>query len=681
MKKDYIVRQNDIKDCGVCCLESIFKYYDGYIPIETLRIDTNTNTNGTTAYNIIKTAKKYGLNGIGKKLDSLKENQIILPAIAHLELPNQLQHFVVIYKITKKHIYVMDPAKGYKKYKIEEFYNIWTKVILQFIPYKKIPSIKKNKTTLSLLKENLVSEKYLFSKLIFQNILIILLSILTSYYFKIIASSIENNYINATYLLILIFLIINILKIYITHIKNEYVIYLEKNIDLNLTIDFISHIFKLPLNVIKSRTSGEILTRVNELNNIKTLFIDIVTTIFPNVILAIISIYFLYSTSNELFLILCIISLLYIITGILTGPVIYKSINDNIDLETEFNSNLVEKIEGIESIKYLSKTNLFIKNIVLNFLSFKQNDLSYKNKYNIITTIKSTIYEIGLFIITSIGFILIINQKLTLINLITFNTLLSYFLNPIIQTINILPSFYFIKLSIIKITEFYQAKEETNRHNKFVNGDIEFKNVEYSYSDFKELLKNINFKISKNEHVHLVGNSGCGKSTLCKLLNKTITEHKGDIYIDNKSINKYSVNTLRDNIVYVSQREKLFSDTIINNIKLDKKIDNKRMNKILSISAVDKILEQKEFNLDTFLYDGAFNLSGGERQRIILARALAQQPDILILDESLSELDKKTELRILKELDKHYKNTTIIYISHSKTKYFKRTIHLGEKSC
>lgn len=681
MKKDYIVRQNDIKDCGVCCLESIFKYYDGYIPMETLRIDTNTNTNGTTAYNIIKAAKKYGLNGIGKKIDSLKDNQVILPAIAHLELSNQLQHFVVIYKITKKHIYVMDPAKGYKKYKIEEFYKLWTKVILQFTPYKKIPSIKKNKTTLSILKENLVSEKYLFCKLIFQNILIILFSILTSYYFKIIASSIENDYINATYLLILIFLVINILKIYITHIKNEHVVYLEKNIDLNLTIDFISHIFKLPLNVIKSRTSGEILTRVNELNNIKTLFIDIVTTIFPNIILAIISIYFLYSTSNELFLILCIISLLYIFIGILTGPVIYKTINDNIDLETEFNSNLVEKIEGIESIKNLSKTNLFVKNIVLKFLSFKQNDLSYKNKYNIITTIKSCIYEIGLFIITSIGFILIINKKLTLINLITFNTLLSYFLNPIIQIVNILPSFYFIKLSIIKTTEFYQAKEESNKQNKFVNGDIEFKNIEFSYSDFKNLLKNVNLKISKNEHVHLVGNSGCGKSTLCKLLNKTITEHKGNILIDNKNINKYSISTLRSNIIYVSQREKLFSDTILNNIKLDKKIGDEKINKILSISAVDKILEQKEFSLDTFLYDGAFNLSGGERQRIILARALAQQPKILILDESLSELDKKTELRILKKLDKHYKNTTIIYISHSKTKYFKRTIHLGETSC
>ena len=98
MKKDYCVRQNDLKDCGVCCLESLFKYYDGYIPLEKLRIDTNTTIEGTNAYNLINAAKKYGLNGRGRKTEELDEN-ILLPAIAHLRLNNGLQHFVVIYKI------------------------------------------------------------------------------------------------------------------------------------------------------------------------------------------------------------------------------------------------------------------------------------------------------------------------------------------------------------------------------------------------------------------------------------------------------------------------------------------------------------------------------------------------------------------------------------------------------
>lgn len=676
MKKDLLVRQNDLKDCGVCCLESIFKYYDGYIPIETLRIDTNTTIEGTNAYNLINTAKKYGLNGRGRKVEELDEN-ILLPAIAHLRLNNGLQHFVVIYKITKKHIYIMDPAKGYVKHTKEQFKEIWTNIILEFIPYKNIPSIKKNKSTINMLLNTLTKEKYLFTKLIIYSIILIFLSIITSYYFKIITNSLETNYITITIFIIIIYLNLYLFKVYLSYIKNEYIIYLEKNIDLNLILDLINHIFKLPLNVIKSRTSGEIITRVNEFNNIKTLFINIISSLFPDLILTLVTSFFLYTTSNELFFILCIISLLYILVGLITSPLIYQKINNNIDLETEFNSNLIEKIDGIESIKNINKTNYFLNKLNKHYLLFKQNDLSYKKYLNKIIYIKNNIYELGTFIINSIGIILISQNKLSFISLITFNTLLSYFINPIITIIDMLPEIYFIKLSIIKTTEFYQATEEEITKQNFVNGDINFKNISYSYNNIDDILKIINFTIKEKEHIHLIGSSGTGKSTVCKLLTKEIDNYKGNILINNINIKNYNSNTIHSKIIYISQREKLFSDTIYNNIVLNNKISNKELNKIIDITNLDKITRNKELKLDTYLFDGGYNLSGGERQRIVLARALVQKPKILILDESLSELDEQSELSILKKLDKYYKDTTIIYISHSKTRYFNKTIKIG----
>lgn len=142
MKKNIIVKQNDIKDCGICCLESIIKHYDGYVPLETLRLDTKTSTNGTTAYNLIKTARKYGFSAYGKKLDSLDIEKLLLPSIAHVQTDKGLNHFVVLYKVTKKHIYIMDPSKGIVKKTKEEFQNNWTNIILVFKPYKKIPLYK-----------------------------------------------------------------------------------------------------------------------------------------------------------------------------------------------------------------------------------------------------------------------------------------------------------------------------------------------------------------------------------------------------------------------------------------------------------------------------------------------------------------------------------------------------------
>ena len=164
-----IVKQHDIKDCGICCLKSIMRYYGGDIPLETLRLDAKTNKNGTTAFNLIKTAQRYGFNAIGKKITEIEDNKL-LPAIAHVELPNGLNHYVVVTKINKNILTVMDPAKGIKKYTKEEFYKIWTNIILIFKPYHAIPHIKTHNTlkeiTLKILKE----EKTLIIKLFLINI-------------------------------------------------------------------------------------------------------------------------------------------------------------------------------------------------------------------------------------------------------------------------------------------------------------------------------------------------------------------------------------------------------------------------------------------------------------------------------------------------------------------------------
>lgn len=675
MKKDYIVRQFDLKDCGVCSLASIIKYYKGYIPMETLRIDTNTTKDGTNAYNLIKAAKKYGLNGIGKKLNNLEENKIF-PAIAHLRLSNGLEHFVVIYSINKKYVKIMDPAIGFIKKSREEFNKEWTNTLLIFVPYKEIPIIKKNKTTLSIIYNILLKENKLLKKLTIYSFIIIILSLILSYYFKVLSSSITTNYINTTIIIMIFFIILNIIKIYISYIKNEYAIYIEKNIDLNLITEFIIHIFKLPLNVIKSRTSGEIITRINELYNVKTLFIELISNIIPNILLSIISIYFLCSTSNILFFILCIIALLYIIIGIISSPILYQKTNDNIEYETEFNSNLVEKIDGIESIKNINKVDYFIETLCNKYTNFKRNNLSYRKYINKTLYYKNIVYELGSTIITSIGFILIINNKLTLINLITFNFLYPFFINPIMDIVDMLPTFYYIKLSIIKITEFYQTEQEKENKMEFTNGDIKISNLSYYYNDLNPCINNKSFNIKEKEHVHLIGPSGCGKSTLCKIINGTLNDYNGKVTINGTNIKDINYKLLKSNIIYVSQNENIFTDTLINNIQLDDKINEADLKEILYITDLNKVLDKKELRLNTHLFSDSTNLSGGERQRILLARALARKPKVLILDESLSELDKKSELSILRKLNRYCKDTTIIYISHNKTRYFKRTIEV-----
>ena len=677
MNKKYIVKQNDIKDCGICCLESIIKYYGGFIPLETLRLDTKTGNNGTTAYNLIKTAKKYGFNATGRKNVKLKDKNILIPAIAHIITEKGLNHFVVIYKISKKHVTIMDPAKGYVKISCEEFDKSWTNIILIFKPYKKIPLQKIQNNIVTYFFNIISNQKELIFKIVIINTLITALSIILSYYLKIAASSIENNYINTTLLIIFLFLTINIFKEIFNHIKNNLLIYLNKNIDLLIIPEFINHIFSLPLNVITSRTSGEIITRFKNITYIKDLFGEIFITIILDLFLAICSLYFLYSINSNLFLILCIIAILYVITGIVINPIILKKLNDNIDLETDFNSMLSEKIDAIESIKNLN----IVKNEVLvleeNFTIYQENLFNYQKFINCTITIKNIIHNLGLFIITSMGIYLVSQNKLNILSLITFNTLLTYFIDSIENCIDMLPKLQLVKLSINKISEFLNIeKEKVGKIEEFSTGDIEFQEISYTYNDYNNIISDLTLKIEENSHTIIKGGTGCGKSTLCKMLNHNINDYKGRIKINNINIRDYSLNTLRSNIVYVSQREKIFTDSIMYNLTLNKKISKSNLNKILSITKVNEIIDKKALRLESILYAEGFNLSGGEKQRIILARALIKNPKILILDESLSEVDSETEKEILTNIDRYLSNVTIIYISHTNTNCFNNIIEM-----
>lgn len=677
MHTKYIVKQNDIKDCGICCLESIIKYYNGYIPLETLRLDTKTNNNGTTAYNLIKTAKKYGFNALGKKIKDIDDKDIILPAIAHITTKKGLNHFVVIYKITKNNIHIMDPSKGYKTINKNEFKKEWNNIILLFKPYKEIPLYKIKNNIKELIIEILLQEKDLIAKIFLNNITITILSIILSYHLKISINTLETSYTKSIVSITIIFLLLNILKLYYTYLKNNLSIYLNKNINLKLIPDFLSHIINLPLNVIKSRTTGEILTRIQDLNNIKNLFSEVLIHIILDILLIISSSIFLYSVNKELFFILCIISLLLVLLSIIVNPIINRKINDNIDLETEFNSNVSETIDSLESIKNLNLVSKKYSNLEDTYTMYESNTFEFSKFINILETINSSIYNIGLFIITSYSIYLITQNKLTLIELITFNSLLNYQIDPIKEILSLLPKYYHIKLSYNKISEFLNiTKEETKKETPFQNGNIVFNNISYSYNNYEDVIKNLSLSIKENTHYLVKGSSGTGKSTLFKMLNHNINDYQGNITIKDINIKDYSLTTLRQNILYVSQKEKIFSDTIYNNITLNKKIPITKLNTVLKITKVDEIINKKTLRLDTYLYDSGSNLSGGERQRIILARSILYNPKILILDESLSEIDKTTELEILSNIDKYLVNTTIIYISHSNTNYFNNIINL-----
>ena len=284
------------------------------------------------------------------------------------------------------------------------------------------------------------------------------------------------------------------------------------------------------------------------------------------------------------------------------------------------------------------------------------------------------------FIIT-FGFILIYQNKLSIVDLYTFLILIFYPINYIKNLIIIIPKYTYIKAIIHKINDYFDipiAQEENS--TEFSYGDIRITNLTYCLNYQEYIFQNLNLVILKNSHVMLKGSSGCGKSTLCKLITRSITDEYMPITIDGHLINTLTQKSLEQNITYVGQRENLIQDTIKNNILFYRQISEEKLNQIISLCALDELIKKKPLGLETFLFKDSSNLSGGEKQRIILARALLNDFKILILDEALSELNEDLEIGIIKNLRKNYPDKTIIYVTHKNhDEYFDDVIDLSKK--
>lgn len=674
-----IVRQKDIKDCGACCLSSIIRYYDGYVSVEKIRMDTFTSLQGVSVYHLQKAAENYGFDVSAKKISINDLSKIILPCIVHVIYENGLAHFMCLYEIRKNGYVFMDPDKGKIIMDKEKFESIFSEVILELYPKDKIIVLEKESNIYSLFFNILKDNKKLCLNMLLCSLFLMIFTIIYGLYFKSLNQIILNESTALIKYIIFLFLVSLIFKIIFNYLKDYYENHLNKNIDISVYKNFLNHLFSLPLNVIASRTSGEIITRVGEIGSIKNLFSELFVTSFLNLLVSLGSSVTLFIINKTLTLILLAFVLIYILFSLLVSFHIYRRIKKNIEYQTVFNSVLVENINMISSTKNLNETENVLSKIESKTCDLIFDNYSFTTSLNFINFFRNILYELSIFIINTFGFFLIYNNKFTLIELVMFNTFVSYFIEPIKNIISLIPKYNFLRASFEKICDFIDIKEETlGNKQKFITGNINLENVSFTYNDYNHVLENVNLLIKENEKVLLKGNSGCGKSTLCKLINRSIEPTKGNIYINDICLNDYSLRTIRDNIIYVGQKEKIFTGTIKENIMLNQN-DEIKFQKICKICLIDLIVNKRKFRYNFGISNDSINISGGEKQRIILARALMKDSKILVLDEALSETDYFMEKTIINNIIKNFPYKTLIYVSHKKIdNLFERAINIGE---
>ncbi len=667
LNKKLMVRQNGLKDCGPSCLLSIMKYYGCEASHEEVTFILKTDIDGSNAYNIINGSRNYGFDGYGVHYtyEEIINNEISFPIICHI-IKNNMYHFIVLYKVNKNTITIMDPSTNITKISFDEFKEMYQNTSLVIYPVKQVNNLRNKNKLLEVILSYLNLEKNKIHKIILISILLIMISILLNYYTLIIIDYILPNY-NLSILikLTIMFLITAVFKSSINFIRGKLIIDINSKISISLNNDVIRKLFNLPYQFFKNKSTPEVISRINDLKDLKDSLTEIIINVSTNILLVLISMIILLKINIKLFIIYLIEIIIYILVLIIYKRTNNKYIDNILINESNYNKTLNESIYSYEINKNLNLLPETLKKIEISNIKNIFNHKKYETSLNTQHFIKELTTNLTYIFSIFISSIFIHKNIISIGNFLLFNSLIYYFTDSLKSILDLEPNINYIKNVYRRINDLLlvTTKEELAT-NRFIVGDIVISNLSYTNS-LIPLFDNVSLKIEYGSKFLLYGESGSGKSTLIKILLKYLEDYKGEILIDNKNIKDISSNIISNSVTYVSQNNFLLNDTLKNNIVYDRKIKDEEYENVIHLCNLD-ILRNNKLRDNMIIEEDGFNISGGERQKIILARSILKDSEFIILDEALSEVGVKEEKEIIKKLFDYFKDKTIIYISHKK---------------
>lgn len=672
--KRTFVPQIDARDCGVAALASIAKFYGSDYSLAHLRELAKTNKEGTTALGIVKAAQEIGFEtrAIQADMSLFDMNDVPYPFIVHVNKEGKLQHYYVVYQTKKDHLIIGDPDPTVKVTKMskERFSSEWTGVAIFLAPEPSYKPHKDKKNGLMSFLPLIFRQRALIFYIVLASLLVTLINIGGSYYLQGILDEYIPNQMKSTLGIISIGLIITYILQQMMSFSRDYLLtVLSQRLSIDVILSYIRHIFELPMSFFATRRTGEVISRFTDANSIIDALASTILSLFLDVsILTIVGGVLLVQNTN-LFLLSLISVPIYIIIIFAFMKPFEKMNNDVMQSNSMVSSAIIEDINGIETIKSLTSEESRYQKIDSEFVDYL--DKSFKlSKYSILqTTLKQGAQLILNIVILWFGAQLVMNGHISVGQLITFNTLLSYFTNPLENIINLQTKLQSAKVANNRLNEVYLVESEfsnsqTLTDSQFLTGDIRFEDLSYKYGFGRDTLSDINLTIKQGDKVSLVGISGSGKTTLAKMIVNFFEPYKGRITINNNDLKLINKKTLRQHINYLPQQAYIFSGSILENLTLgaNQLISQEDIIRACEIAEIRQDIEQMPMGYQTELSDGA-GLSGGQKQRIALARALLTKAPVLILDEATSGLDVLTEKKVIDNL-MAMADKTIIFVAH-----------------
>jgi ATP-binding cassette subfamily B protein len=673
MKKDCKIKQHDITDCGAACLASVAAYYGLKFPVSRIRQYALTDKKGTNVLGMIDAANRLGFNAKGVKGPMNCLHNIPKPVIAHVIFKEQLYHFVVIYKVSLKSIWIMDPADGrIHKKSHKTFEKEWTGVLILMLPAETFVKGNQKKSTLKSFIELIRPHRSVMFQALFGAVVYSILGLATSVYVgKITDYVLVDGNINLLNLMSVIMILIIILRTLIGSMKSVLALKTGQRIDASLILGYYKHLLTLPQQFFDTMRVGEIISRVNDAVKIRVFINNVSLDLVVNLLILIFTLCLMIVYSWELAVITLLSAPLYLLIYYLYNQLNKKYQRKIMESGADLEAHLVESLNSVSTIKQFGIESFANLKTEIRFVDLLKN--TFRSIYGSIIANNGIEFVSTTITVTILwaGSNYVVRHDLTPGTLMMFYSLVGYVLGSVGKLISSNQTIQDALIAADRLFQIMDLEREEDDSQKIslepdMVGDICFENVNFRYGSRKYLFESLNLIIKKGTTTAIVGESGSGKTSLASLLQHLYPIQSGKIQIGNYDISQISNESLRSRISSVSQQIELYAGNITDNIALgDIEPDMKKITELCEQLGIRKFIEQLPHSYMTLIGEQGASLSGGERQRIAIARALYKDPEILIFDEATSSLDSISEKYVKQTLSAlAERGKTIIIIAH-----------------
>jgi ATP-binding cassette, subfamily B, bacterial HlyB/CyaB len=616
---------------------------------------------------LLRIAKDEGFKSKFKKLTLDNLSKYPLPAIARFK--DGMYVTILKVDIDKQEVLLFDKQNNQPYTKpFEEFKQIAKDEVI----------ILKHKTANDQIKfgfiwfyNQIMNYKKIVGEILLASFVVQLFGLVTPLFTQVILDKVlVHQSISTLNVIAVAFSAVIVFELLLNLVRNYIFIHTTSKIDSKLGSKLFYHLISLPLVYFENRKVGNIIARVRELDQIREFIANKSVTVILDVLFSFVFVIMMFMYSVKLTLIavgfVFIIGILYFFIT----PELRRRLEEKFQMGAQSNSYLVESVTGMQTVKSLAIEGSMQKKWEGYLSSYVESGFKLTNLSNTLSSLSTLLQKLMTLSILYFGVGLVIEQQLSVGQLIAFQMFANQFSNPILRLVGLWNEFQQTLLSVDRLGDILNSPTENVNKKAItlprVNGDVRFENVSFKYNpNAPQVLNSFYLDVKAGESIGLVGRSGSGKSTLTKLIQRLYIANEGAIFIDGVDIRHMNPSWLRQNIGVVLQDNYLFSGSIKENIEFA--LPGSSMANIIRaarIAGADEFISELPEGYDTLVGERGSSLSGGQRQRIAIARALISNPKVLIFDEATSALDYESEKIIQNNMNAIKQGRTMFIVAH-----------------